>query len=420
MSQPTLQNFESQVSSTILKRGKDYLRNGNVEYLEEVAPGNWDALVEGASGEDYAINIEIGAADKIVDFDCTCPYDQGGMCKHIVATLLKIRSRKQPKDRLQAAIEKVRELKQTFREAKKTENIAFSPTQQKPPADLREAYPTLPATERHLVRIAALAWEPITQTKLIEIFNLADLRHENVQINANIIRPILVHLQEWGFFSFKPVITGGQGYQLPNDFAQWLCDYETQTQLDDFQRLARIALRQFTDAWINPHQWQLIFRNHRIARYASNFENFRQQYFYAAQYSREHWTQEKICDFWLLENDFDRAAALLPEQFLTFLLSEKLTLQTLLLEPPSRAFHFSKEKIGQWPANETREQIARQIAQIQLLRGEFDSMRTTAALLTEPLNQATFAGVEILLRGDAPAAAELTAAVIWGWRGAKK
>jgi uncharacterized Zn finger protein len=73
----TAQSFE---------RGEDYYYSGAV--LDLSKRGNTLlAQVEGSSYEPYDVVIELGEVG-VVDADCTCPYDWGGCCKHIVATLL--------------------------------------------------------------------------------------------------------------------------------------------------------------------------------------------------------------------------------------------------------------------------------------------------------------------------------------------
>jgi uncharacterized Zn finger protein len=68
------------------ERGRDYHEQGAV--LTLTRRGNrLYAEVEGSQYEPYQVTITLDAGG-IVDADCTCPYDWGGCCKHIVATLL--------------------------------------------------------------------------------------------------------------------------------------------------------------------------------------------------------------------------------------------------------------------------------------------------------------------------------------------
>ncbi len=86
----TLSNIEYYVLPRIWERGVAYYRQGAVESLEEEFPDEWNATVRGT--EEYTVEITL-EDDKIMDYFCDCPYD-GDMCKHVVATLLAVRTRK--------------------------------------------------------------------------------------------------------------------------------------------------------------------------------------------------------------------------------------------------------------------------------------------------------------------------------------
>lgn len=67
-------------------RGYHYYHNGAVSNV--IRRGNvLTAEVEGSSYEPYQIQITLIGSD-VDTFYCSCPYDWGGICKHIVATLL--------------------------------------------------------------------------------------------------------------------------------------------------------------------------------------------------------------------------------------------------------------------------------------------------------------------------------------------
>lgn len=81
------------------RRGQDYYKQGAV--LTVVRRGQQvQAEVEGSQYEPYQVQITLDAGG-IVEATCTCPYDWGGWCKHIVATLLVcIREPEQIEERL--------------------------------------------------------------------------------------------------------------------------------------------------------------------------------------------------------------------------------------------------------------------------------------------------------------------------------
>lgn len=68
------------------ERGYEYLEQGAV--LSLILRGNrLFAEVEGSEYDPYSVAIEL-RKNGIVGATCTCPYEFGGACKHIVATLL--------------------------------------------------------------------------------------------------------------------------------------------------------------------------------------------------------------------------------------------------------------------------------------------------------------------------------------------
>src|SRR5437899_1920166 len=82
----TLDNFEVQLPSVIVQRGRSYYKNGNVISLEETGDNSWTAEVEGTN----MYTVEVTLKNKsITDYSCDCPYD-GGTCKHVVAVLFTL------------------------------------------------------------------------------------------------------------------------------------------------------------------------------------------------------------------------------------------------------------------------------------------------------------------------------------------
>jgi uncharacterized Zn finger protein len=78
----------SRASAQSFSRGEDYYRSGAVVSVEK--RGNTLlAQVEGSSYEPYAVTIELQGTG-VAEAACTCPYEGGGACKHIVAVLLTI------------------------------------------------------------------------------------------------------------------------------------------------------------------------------------------------------------------------------------------------------------------------------------------------------------------------------------------
>lgn len=85
-----LKLFEQQIDPVILQRGLKYFKSGAVEEIDRINHGSnseIDFIVRGT--EPYDVHIELNG-DKVVDFDCNCPYDMGPVCKHVVAAMFSL------------------------------------------------------------------------------------------------------------------------------------------------------------------------------------------------------------------------------------------------------------------------------------------------------------------------------------------
>jgi len=85
LTEATIRNLTTAES---FRRGQEYLRAGAVPKIEH-RDGLLLAEVEGSEYEPYQVRVRLDAGG-VVDADCTCPYDWGGVCKHIVAVLLTL------------------------------------------------------------------------------------------------------------------------------------------------------------------------------------------------------------------------------------------------------------------------------------------------------------------------------------------
>ncbi len=81
-------------SAESFARGRSYAADGAVSDLLQRGD-RLTAEVEGSEFEPYRVSIRLHG-DGVADAHCTCPYDWGGYCKHIVAVLLKFADEKTP------------------------------------------------------------------------------------------------------------------------------------------------------------------------------------------------------------------------------------------------------------------------------------------------------------------------------------
>lgn len=82
-----LHSFEQTIDETILKRGLQYFKNGYVQEPEEIGNGEFEAIVEGS--ENYTVNLTI-KNNVVTESVCSCPYDAGPVCKHVVAVIFHL------------------------------------------------------------------------------------------------------------------------------------------------------------------------------------------------------------------------------------------------------------------------------------------------------------------------------------------
>ena len=86
-----LDNFEQAVEPMIVQRGRGYFRAGRVlSCVDE--DGEVTALVQGTN--QYTVKMEVDADGVVHGHRCTCPYEDGTMCKHEVAVLYYLRERR--------------------------------------------------------------------------------------------------------------------------------------------------------------------------------------------------------------------------------------------------------------------------------------------------------------------------------------
>lgn len=89
--QPTLTNVEGFVEAKIVERGYDYYKRGRVAQVEQVGDGEFSAIAFGS--DDYEVYVKIDG-ERIVEYECDCPYEWGATCKHAVAVFYQIRDGK--------------------------------------------------------------------------------------------------------------------------------------------------------------------------------------------------------------------------------------------------------------------------------------------------------------------------------------
>jgi SWIM zinc finger len=80
-------DIQQLANSTSYQRGQSYFNSGSVKKLKR--HGNvFEAVVHGS--EKYDVSLTLDKKENIEDYDCDCPYDYDGACKHVVAVGLAV------------------------------------------------------------------------------------------------------------------------------------------------------------------------------------------------------------------------------------------------------------------------------------------------------------------------------------------
>lgn len=79
-----LDDLDEILDPLVLLRGQDFYHDGRVIALEQAGERAWTAEVERT--ERYNVQVEWDSEGKFF-CECTCPYDWGPVCKHVIAVL---------------------------------------------------------------------------------------------------------------------------------------------------------------------------------------------------------------------------------------------------------------------------------------------------------------------------------------------
>lgn len=82
---PTIDKIRGLCTESSFERGLEYFQQGRVTDLKQFGKR---IMATVAGTDDYKVTIHTDTED--IEASCTCPYDWGGYCKHIVATLIAL------------------------------------------------------------------------------------------------------------------------------------------------------------------------------------------------------------------------------------------------------------------------------------------------------------------------------------------
>ena len=383
MSKLTLDNFRRKVSSTIYRRGEKYYKSGSVIYANEITPGHYDALVMG-SGTNYRVNI-LFEEDEIVQTKCTCPYDWGDTCKHVIATLLEIKG------------ERIIPVPTVTRQNIPEEKIAVVPAEKQ-----METYLTLGPTVQRIIKITALGWLTFSQTKIAEAFNKCNFKNNGKNLYPSALKPMLKRLVEMGYLT----LDRNNKYACHKGFADELCQ-QFYSKDADFLKIAKYLKFNSSSYYYSYNEYvNNIFRDMRIARYSDKPKDFEEYYYAVIRHPHTKYTQETLCNYWLPALFNLERIEQLPLSIRAFLLKEKLTLQLFNLAKTDDYFSYAVENISIFGEKDTSE-LARLLGIIFILRGEWDKLeKITPQFAINPIDLGLITAIRQFIVGSTEAALE--------------
>lgn len=416
MSDITIQNFERHISAKILERGREIWKNGLIYNLNEENKGEWMATVQGSQGDEYEVYIGLDG-EKLEHWECNCPFDQEHFCKHQAAVLYRLRqerfmavrpsreestrnkylsrteilakARALRMERAREIVAKHQQPGQAAVQAADTSRITPVRTEEQ----LFQEYERLNDTKKRLVKIAAVAWEPLSQTKLTEVFNACSFKNNGIGLYPKDMAPLLSGLQTKGF-----LLPNAHQYQCDRAFAEALCDRDF-IRDTDFPHIAKAIRKEMPLAWYTGASGpDRLFREMRIARYLGRPGEFSHYFTELAGKQNSGYTRDALLDYWLPPVFDLQKIKKLPDGIQMFLLQEKLSRQTFYLSAPDAYFHYATDQLPH--LNDSgRAHLARIASQLLFFRGDWEGMQRLFNLIDE-INAAALAGMQHLIAGN--------------------
>jgi SNF2 family DNA or RNA helicase len=372
-----LDNFEKNFSSKVLEKGRRLYQLHKFSVLEQDEDDltEWNAVIEG-SGDDYELFVTVQPDGEITDYECDCPYDWGGPCKHLAAMFFELRERI-GKNTVKLNIISEKEAKMT-------------------PENMLQAYEMLDETSKKLLKIAAVNWEATSQTKLMEIFNAANFKYEGKNLPLPELKTRLDALVKNGLLQLS---RNGQ-YRTPEVLSDALCDRYFNSD-PDFRKVvpAIRTLLPLRTYWYGALEPERCFREMRLGCYLDNVAEFQTGFASLLQLPGRKYTQESLTAYWLGDHfDLARLDAL-PEGVRVFLLNQFFSDQLLNLQPADGYFKYSLELMDKVKDKDGRRLLALLLAQMSFLKGDWKLVERLSRQL-DPAFQGAYVAIGLLLAGE--------------------
>ncbi len=364
----TLKNFFEKIYPRDVNLGKALWNSGGIIYTTHETEDEYSALVLGEGGMNYTTDIEFDG-DEIVETSCTCSNEWAEYCSHVVATLFELRKnviRKPTNARLT-------EVGKATKEDEPVKKVADS--------NKIAQFVTLNDIDQKILKILAVNWVPLNQSKLMEFFNDAGLRADGKKVNATSLRLVLQRLQQMGYLTRDR----DNKYRCSLKFADELCDKYFGKD-HDFEAIADQTRTGGQKRYFGYWNQRLksaddYFRDLRIARYEDDVDEFEDNYYALIRHSHSKYTQESLCEYWL-PTIFDlEKIEKIPIEIRAFLLNEKLNIQIFALAKPDEYFDYALGHLADF-LSEDSESLAAIIAIFYIYQGNWTALQSISKYLS--------------------------------------
>lgn len=410
----TLDNFEKKVPAEIRTRGFNYYRDGHITFLDEVEPGEWEAIVTGS--QEYTVDVSLDG--KSVDFwDCDCPYDQSDVCKHVVAVLFELRRKHEeslPAREILSRAEILAKARAAMHagkaaskqpampdflahinpDAPKEKDIAPLP---KSPEKWYEKVLELPDFEQHIVYILALSYSQQSLTSIVDIARAAQVKPREGLLSTPNIQPVLHALVRQGIIKKE----GISHHFCPPEFAGY-CAAQLFPANDRIVAIV-LAIKKVNryGYWEYERMPESIIRDIYHAFLNQDFSNFN-ALFYRMEYIRKPLSSDKntILNTMMPDNETGiqrlRSAS---AEFAVYFLKIRLDEHIRELTPVSGFYEFAKSEVLKFAAAYQTQILDRLIA-LAWLRGDWELFNTWVKAYPVGSRAIAFAGAARMFQGD--------------------
>jgi SNF2 family DNA or RNA helicase len=407
MAKINLQTIDRHVSGKIYTKGENYYNTNRVKGLHETTPGEWVAEVNGNTGQ-YEVEVSI-EGDTATEWLCDCPYD-GNICKHVVAVMLKIKDKigatppmqgATQQEKLLKAMEAMNKFKDTIANAPLSAAMSPEKEQKLRAEELMEHYDSrLSDVERRFLKIAAITWEPFSQTKIVELYNGIGFKYNGINLYPKDAKIILDMLLARGYLKR----TEGAQMRCEERFADELCNLRFKED-QDFAKIVTVVRSRaysYVGYW-NTALAERHFRDMRIAKFQGDADAFAINYKSVA--SSSGYSREKVIHYWIGSFFNRQRLEALDKGIQAVLLDDILNRFVFDLQKPDDYYQYVQENITSFPEN-LRGPLITSLIQVYMFQGDWAAMEKNYKHL-DSVNLGLFTAIHHFLTGNNTASSEV-------------